>query len=547
MSVRLQLHLKEYADVVGERLAAWGRDDVLARMWARDHTVWTARPVPELTDRLGWLELPDRLAGMIPELEAFGRELIADEVAHVVVLGMGGSSLAPEVFAKTFGSAPTAPELTVLDSTHPAAVLSTAAAIDIRRTVFIVASKSGTTIEPLSFMEYFWSRVAEQRSDPGEQFVATTDPGSKLESLARDRGFRRTFLAPPDVGGRYSALTEFGMVPAAAIGADLPALLASAMAAAVNSSETAVIVQSDGCRLGAAIGELARAGRDKLTFITSPDLVALPAWIEQLIAESTGKRGTGVVPIGGEALGSTDSYGTDRFFVIIETANGAAIDTDSIADHPRAVLSLDSATDITGIMYTFEIATALAGSLLGIQPFDQPDVQVAKQLARDAMAGDLDTSDVIPVDAMSADLVGQVADWLNSAEPGDYVGIHAFIEPTPAAHDALDGARIAVRDARSLATTLDFGPRFLHSTGQLHKGGPDTGLFLEIIDQPAPPVAVPTTDYDFARLVTAQALGDHLALRQRGRRVLLISLGDSGSEALQRVAAAVAAAARSGH
>jgi transaldolase/glucose-6-phosphate isomerase len=547
MSVRLRLHLGNFADAVGERLASWGAADVLARMWARDHTLWSAQPVPELTDRLGWLELPDRLTGLVPELEEFGRELVADGIEHVVVLGMGGSSLAPEVFAKTFGTAPDAPDLRVLDSTHPAAVLSTAAAIDMESTGFIVASKSGTTIEPLSFMEYFWSRVSDLDADPGRRFVAITDPGSDLETLAGDRGFRRTFLAPLDVGGRYSALTEFGMVPAAAIGADLVALGASAMSALENNGATAGVAQSRGCRLGAAMGELARAGRDKVTFLTSPDLAAFPAWIEQLIAESTGKSGTGIVPVGGEALGSTASYGTDRFFVIIETSVGPPVDTTTIADHPYAEISLDSLTDIAGAMYDFEVATALAGSVLRIQPFNQPDVQLAKELARDAMAGDLDTSNVAAVDALAPDLVGQVADWLNSAAAGDYVGIHAFIEPTTATRDALDEARLAVRDARGLATTVDFGPRFLHSTGQLHKGGPDSGLFLEIIDHPTPAVPVPNTDYDFARLVTAQALGDHLALRRKGRRILLISLGDSGMEALERVCAAVGAAARSGH
>jgi len=546
MSVRLRLQLNDYVDAVGERLAAWGEDDVLARMWARDHTLWSAQPFPELADRLGWLELPDRLTRLIPELEEFGQELIADGIAHVVVLGMGGSSLASEVFGATFGSAPDAPDLRILDSTHPAAVLSTAEAIDLARTVFIVASKSGTTIEPLSFMEYFWDRVSELSDDPGRQFVATTDPGSALQALADERGFRRTFLAPSDVGGRYSALTEFGMVPAAAIGADLAALGAAALRARDNNSATASVAQSQGCRLGAAMGELARAGRDKVTFLTSPDIAALPAWIEQLIAESTGKSGTGIVPIGGESPGSTASYGTDRFFVVIETSDGPAVDTTAISEHPYAVVSLDSATDISGLMYTMEVATALAGSVLRIQPFNQPDVQVAKELARDAMAGNLDTSQVVEVDALAPDLVGQIADWLNSATAGDYVGIHAFIEPTPAARDALDSARLAVRDTRGLATTVDFGPRFLHSTGQLHKGGPDSGVFLEIVDHPTPALPVPRTDYNFAQLVTAQALGDHLALRQRGRRVLLICLGDSGMEALDRVSAAIGAAARSG-
>jgi len=539
MSVRLQLQLGDYAELVADRLAAWGSNDILARMWARDHTVWSAEPVAELTDRLGWLTLPSQLAETISDLEAFGEQLISDGVRHVVVLGMGGSSLAPEVFFNTFGSAAGAPELRVLDSTHPGAVLAIEEAIDLTRTVFIVASKSGTTIEPLSFMEYFWHRVAGLVDDPGRHFVATTDPGSKLEAVARERNFRKTFLAPPDVGGRYSALTEFGMVPAASIGADLEALRAAASEAQENNAASASIAQSAGCRLGATIGELALAGRDKITFLTGPELTAFPAWIEQLIAESTGKEGRGVVPIGGEPLGTADVYGPDRFFVVIETAEGTPLDTTAIRKHPIAFLRLDSLSDLSGAMYLFEVATALAGAVLGIQPFDQPDVQVAKELARDAMAGTLDLTDVVEIDAMVPDLADRIAAWLGSAQPGDYVGIQAFIEPTAEARSILSEARISVRDHKNLATTLDFGPRFLHSTGQLHKGGPNTGVFLEIIDNAAPDVPVPTTEYGFAKLVKAQSLGDHLALRQRDRRVLLLSLGDNGTEALRRVSDAV--------
>lgn len=544
MSVRLQLELGQYTEAVGERLAQWGSADILARMWAKDHTIWSPYPVPELTDRLGWLELPQRLAGLVGELRAFGDELAAEGTAHVVVLGMGGSSLAPEVFARTFGCAPTGPDLQVLDSTHPGAVVTLAANIDISRTVFIVASKSGTTIEPLSFMEYFWSRVSDITDTPGRHFVATTDPGSKLEALAAERGFRQVFLAPPDVGGRYSALTEFGMVPAASIGVDLEALQASALEAQEANAPNAMIATSTGCRLGAAIGELALAGRDKITFVTSPDIAAFPAWIEQLIAESTGKNGKGVIPIGGEPLGPTEMYGPDRFFVFIQTGDSPGVPTESIAGHPHAVMTLSSAIDIGAAMYTFEVATALAGEVIGIQPFDQPDVQLAKVLARDAMAGTLDTSGVVEIDAMAPDLAEHISRWLETAGPGDYVGINAFIEPTAAAHEALAAARVAVRDGTQLATTLDFGPRFLHSTGQLHKGGPNTGLFLEIIDHAAPPVAVPTTDYDFAKLVTAQSLGDYIALSQRDRRVLLVGLGDGGIDALERIATTLAAAAQ---
>jgi len=545
MSVRLQLQLNDYTDAVAARTFDWATTDTLARIWARDHTVWSPEPVAELTDRLGWLDLPERLAARLNTLEEFGRELVADGITHVVVLGMGGSSLAPDVFARTFGSTATYPQLRVLDSTHPAAVLAVAEAIDITKTVFVVASKSGTTVEPLSFMEYFWDRVGQVTETPGAHFVATTDPGSRLEDQAIERGFRGVFLAPPDVGGRYSVLTDFGMVPAAAIGADLRALQAAAMAEQTGSGPDATVATSAGCRLGAAMGELAVAGRDKITFLTSPDISALPAWIEQLIAESTGKRDTGIVPIGGEHLPVGTEYGDDRFFVIIETAGSEPIDTTPLAGHPVAHLRLDEVTDIAGVMYMFELATALAGAVLGIQPFDQPDVQLAKVLARDAMEGKLDTSEIVEIDAMGPELGAHVARWLGRAGAGDYVGIHAFIQPTPHAREALAAARRSVGGATSLATTLDFGPRFLHSTGQLHKGGANNGVFLEIIDHPQPFVPVPTTDYDFGKLIEAQALGDHLALRRRERRVLLVTLGDDGDEALDRVVAAVVNAAAS--
>jgi len=542
MGVRLELDLKDHTDSVAARLADWGRADLLQRVWDKDHTIWSEELVPELTNRLGWLDLPERLAGLIPALEGLGAELANEGIADLVVLGMGGSSLAPEVFVETFGSAPGAPRLQVLDSTHPAAVETVAASIELERTVFIVASKSGTTIEPLSFMEYFWQAVGAITDDPGRHFVATTDPGSKLEALAVERSFRAVFLAQPEVGGRFSALTEFGMVPAAAIGADLQAMQSSAVAQQSAHSPSAMVASAPGCRLGAAMGELALAGRDKITFVTSLDLQALPAWIEQLIAESTGKDDTGIVPVGGEPLGDPSVYGHDRFFVAIQTAGAPPIDLRELAEHPSATMTLDTVDDIAGAMYILEIATALAGAVLGIQPFDQPDVQLAKELARDAMAGSLDMSEVVELDAMAPDLADAVSDWIDSAQPGDYVGIQAFIAPTAETEAILTAARLAVRDFKSLATTLDFGPRFLHSTGQLHKGGPNTGLFLEIIDHPAPDLQVPTTDYSFAELVSAQSLGDHLALRRRRRRVLLVSLADNGLTALQRVADLVVAA-----
>ncbi len=541
MSVHLELRLGEHADRVGERLAAWGSEDVLRRIWEKDHTVWSPKPVPELTDRLGWLDLPERLAGLIPELTDFRDELLDDGIEHVVVLGMGGSSLAPEVFFETFGGSP---ELRVLDSTHPAAIVALEDGIDVLTTVFIVASKSGTTIEPLSFMEYFWAKVAAVTDRPGRHFVATTDPGSKLQELATERDFRRVFLAPPQVGGRYSALTEFGMVPAAAIGVDLAKLQAAAIAEQKSHGPEAMVATATGCRLGAALGDLALAGHDKVTFVTTSDLDALPAWIEQLIAESTGKDDKGIVPIGGETLGAEVDYGDDRFFVVIRTADSQPIDVAGLAGHPIGLMTLESVNDLAAAMYIFEMATALAGKIIGIQPFNQPDVQLAKELAKDAMEGTLDLSGVVELDAMAADLPTHIAEWLDGARAGDYVGINAFIQPTAEATAILTEARLAIRNKKRIATTLDFGPRFLHSTGQLHKGGPNNGLYLEIIDHPSPDVPVPTTDYDFTKLVTAQSLGDHLALKQRGRRALLVCLGDDGTAALTRVADAVKAATR---
>lgn len=544
MSVSLELRLGAHGDTVANRLVAWGDEEILERVWSRDHTVWVEEPVPELTNRLGWLDLPQRLAGLIPDLEDFAAGLRRDDIRDVVVLGMGGSSLAPEVFATTFGSAPGFPELRVLDSTHPSAVISLASQIDVARTVFIVASKSGTTIEPLSFMEYFWNLVEAGSDEPGQHFVATTDPGSQLEELAQTRQFRRIFLAPAEVGGRYSALTEFGMVPAAAIGLDLHAMQGAARVAQEDHAAQSIVATAAGCRLGAALGELAAAGRDKVTFVTSSDLAALPAWIEQLIAESTGKDGKGIVPIAGERLGPLDVYGDDRFFVSIATAS-EAIDPAQFGDHPYATIVLDDLADIGAVMYIFEMATALAGQVIGIQPFDQPDVQLAKELARDAMGGNLDTSGVEEIDALNPELKTLVAEWLEQANPGDYVGINAFLEPTKEHREILDAARIAVRDGTRLATTLDFGPRFLHSTGQLHKGGPDIGVFLEVIDHPQIELAVPTADYGFAELVSAQALGDYSALRQRGRRAMLVCVGDAGLEGLQLVTEAVTRASMS--
>ena len=540
MGVGLELRLADHTPAVAERLALWEEQDMGRRLWARDPTIWSPRPQRELADRLGWLDLPTRALDDAEDLDAFGEEVAAARFEQVVVLGMGGSSLAPQVFAATFGRAPGSPELLVLDSTHPAAVDHLAQRIEPSRTLFIVSSKSGTTLETISLFRFFWNVVAKASDEPGRHFMAVTDPGTELALLGEAREFRHVFLAPTEVGGRFSALSEFGLVPAAAAGIDTRALAAGAAAVAGQLGPGAPVLSNSGFQLGAALGELALAGIDKVTLLTDAPLAAFPPWIEQLVAESTGKSGTGIVPIPEEEAGLPQAYGTDRFFLVVDTADDG-VDTAPLTDagHPVARLRLDGLEDLGGAMFMLEVAVAMAGSVLGINPFDQPDVQLAKELAIQAVAGGLDTSDVARVRADDDGLADNVASWVASIKPGDYAALQAFIEPTEAARAALEQLRRLLQDHRKVATTVHFGPRFLHSTGQLHKGGPESGIFLQIIDEPAPYLPVPETGFDFGGLVVAQALGDHQALRRQGRRVMLVDVGNDVGGGLAAVIEAV--------
>ncbi len=541
MSVDVALATGSYDAALTARLESWKHIGFSRRLWDHDPTLWRPAGTPEITNRLGWLTLPETMAAEIEALRSFGDALVTEKVRHAVVLGMGGSSLAPGVFQATFGNAPGHPELLVLDSTHPGAVEAVATTVDPRHTVFIVASKSGGTLETLSYFRYFWARTSELVDTPGRHFVAVTDPGTPLEELANQRGFRHTFLATPDVGGRYSALTMFGLVPAAAIGVDLPTLLGGAAAAAAACGPEEDPAGNPGLRLGAALGELALAGHDKVTFLAGPELAAFPSWIEQLIAESTGKEGKGIVPIVGEEGRDPSQYGDDRFFVelslgIPEPGFAAAL---AAAGHPVARVTLGDTSDLGAAMFLFEVAVAAAGAVIDIQPFDQPDVQVAKDLAKKAMAGDLDTSAIDEIDAFGAELAPAVQQWADSIAAGDYVSVQAFLAPTAVTRKVLTEVRETLGKAHRVATTLDFGPRFLHSTGQLHKGGPNRGVFLEVVDHPAPHIDVPETDYDFGTLVTAQAHGDNLALRDRGRRVMMVTVGDRLDDGLAAILGAV--------
>jgi len=540
------LELGEYKGQVEERLKSWKEQKFSRRLWAKDHTLWFPEPRPEIADRLGWLELPEMMHKRLDALISFAQGVKEEGISHVVLLGMGGSSLAPEVFQETFGNAPGYPELFVLDSTHPSAVRSMEEKLDLVRTLFLVSSKSGTTLETLSLFRYFWNQMNSLMDKPGSHFVAITDPGSPLMKLAKDRGFRQVFQSNPDVGGRYSAFTDFGLVPAALIGMDIQRLLDRACIVSENVAFCDSEDRVSGLILGAALGEVARS-KDKLTFLTSPSLSGFPDWLEQLIAESTGKDGKGIIPVVSEPPSSIEEYGKDRFFVFLslEGDNEAELEEQrkalEKAGHPTVLINLKEKYDLGQEIFCWEVAIASAGAVLGIHPFNQPDVQLAKDLAQKAVEkrqepeGESDD----PVETFSVEepevLTGALKNWVAQAQSGNYIALHAYISPNVSTTRALQRIRSGLLKHTHLATTLGYGPRFLHSTGQLHKGGPNIGLFLQLVDEPSVDLSIPETDYSFKTLIEAQALGDYQALKQRDRRVLRVNLKSDVSGGLDRL------------
>lgn len=562
LTVELTLPEAGLARAVERRLGRWAEERLAERLWAKDPSLWApaGEPLPpELEDRLGWLDLPDADPG---ELAAFAEEVRRDGLRHAVLLGMGGSSLAPEVFHGVLGTRPGYPDLTVLDSTHPEAVRAVRQELEATggpaRTLFLVASKSGTTVETLSLFRYFWQEVADATGEPGGRFVAITDPGTPLAEMAGERGFRRVFLAPPDVGGRYSALSVFGLVPAAVGGLDLGRLFSRL--GGLRERLRAPAPENPGLRLAATLAEAAlAAGRDKLTFLSDAALAPLPAWIEQLVAESLGKDGRGIVPVAGEPVLGPGAYGPDRLFVSLEvdesggedgeggrsTRSGAeSLDALAAAGHPVVRIALPDRHDLGGAMLLWEMATAAAGAALGVHPFDQPDVELAKRRAKEAMAGEGGVAGVEEVPVYDEERLRRaVAEWLGDAGAASgghenglpYVALQAFLPPTPEIDHDLRELRLLVADRRGLATTAGYGPRFLHSTGQLHKGGPATGLFLQLVDEPAAEVPVPGAGHGFGELIRAQAVGDYRALAEAGRRVLRVQLGRDRAGGLARL------------
>ncbi len=528
-------HLGKLSGAVEATLAELTAQRVMPRIWARDHTVWKPEPT-EITNRLGWLTIMEPLLAALPDIDALVSELYAENYAHALLLGMGGSSLAPDVFRRTFGAQPGYLELGVLDSTDPGAVAAQADAFDLHRTLFVVATKSGGTVETLSAFKYFYNELLKlmPEAEARRHFIAITDPGSGLAQMASDMGFRKTFLNDPNIGGRFSVMSHFGMLPAVLLGLDVSLLLTRAQAMAVRCGSNVPPAENPGAWLGAIMGAAALGGRDKLTFIISPTLESFGDWVEQLIAESTGKDGQGILPVVGEPVGAPFDYGADRFFVYLRLDGDGVYDAEVAAlvaaGYPVLQLNLADRYDLGGQFFLWEMATAVAGHCLGIQPFDQPNVEAAKVQARKFVKAYQEQGTLPDIPAVAPDAAALRA-FLAQGKPGDYVSIHAYVTPTLETDAALLKLRVALRDATRLAVTTGYGPRFLHSTGQLHKGDAGNGLFVQIIsdaahdlpipDEPGQPGAALTFDV----LKKAQALGDYEALVEAGRRVLRVAVG----------------------
>jgi len=519
-------------------LANLQKQEVVARIWRKDYTVW--KPAPEeIANRLGWLTVTDLMREQIPSLVSFAEEIRNAGFRNVVLLGMGGASLGAEVLRRTFGSAAGYPGFMVLDSTVPAWVQAVTEAIDPARTLFLVSSKSGGTIETLSLYQYFRSLVEQAmgKESAGQNFAAITDDGTSLARLAEETGFRRIFLNPSDIGGRYSVLSYFGLVPAALMGIDIISLLDRAGSMREGCVCGVPAQENSGAWLGATIGALARQGRDKLTLVTSPSIGSFGLWLEQLIAESTGKEGKGIIPVDGEPLVDPANYGDDRLFVCLRLKgdDNSAIDTamKHIKSSGQSVVGFElrDRYDLGVEFFRWEFATAVAGAILGINPFDQPNVQAAKDVTERVLQEYQISGRLPKVEAAS-----RLNDLLAEARPGNYLAIMAYLRQTPEVDEALTDLRRIVMEKYRIVTTAGYGPRLLHSTGQLHKGGPDTGLFLQVTVEHKEALPIPGERYTFCVLADAQALGDLQTLQSLGRHVIRIHLGSGDAIALRKLA-----------
>jgi transaldolase / glucose-6-phosphate isomerase len=527
----------ELEPAIAERVKQATQEDVARRIWRKDETLWGG-PGPEVGDRLGWLTISDTMLERCADLTAFAQACREDGLTDAVLLGMGGSSLGPEVLRRSFGEIEGGMRLHVLDSTDPGAVLETERAIDLSKALFIVSSKSGGTIETLSQFKYFHARAADAlgEEEAGKHFVAVTDPGTSLAELAKEKGFLHTFVNDPEIGGRYSVLSYFGLVPAALMGVDVSALLERAQIAEQVCRHDDHSSNNSGLWLGIAMGELALHRRDKLTFVVEEPIASFGLWVEQLIAESTGKEGKGTLPVADEPLGDPDSYGDDRVFVYLRDKDGGKLESRMTelaqAGHPVFTLTAEGPEDLGRIFFFAEFATAVCGWVLGINPFDQPNVQEAKDntqkvLARYAEEGSFP-------DVAERDENG-VRDILQQAGPPHYVALMGYVQPSERFDRAIEGLRAAIRDATKATTTFGYGPRFLHSTGQFHKGGPNTGVFLQLVHDGDEDVEIPGAGYTFGTLKNAQATGDLETLRAHGLAADRVRLDGDPAEAVERL------------
>jgi transaldolase/glucose-6-phosphate isomerase len=533
---------------VKSRLTQLEQAAVVRRIAEKDAGLWATNGSggkEEIKNRLGWLQVADLMEERVSDLEGLRKELVAEGFSDCVVMGMGGSSLAPEVFRQTFGAPKGALNVHVLDTTDPAAIAALQASIDLKRTVFIVASKSGTTLETLSHYRYFWLQTGQQ----GRQFLAITDPGTTLADEGIRRAFRRVFLNPADIGGRYSALSYFGLVPAALGGVDLAGLLDRAATMVQACTGPGPVDENPGVWLGAVFAEAAKAGRDKVTIIAPPALHSFGVWAEQLIAESTGKEGKGLVPVADETLGAPPVYGSDRLFVRLalpgDDPNAGRLEALSKAGHPVVTLKVGDPLGLGAEFFRWEYAIAVAGAILAINVFDQPNVQEAKDLTKKVLSeGNPPTTGqgIRWAGQQGATLEAAIQALLGQVRAGDYVALLAFIAPDTKYDSALNAIRLAIRDKYRVATTVGYGPRYLHSTGQLHKGGPNTGVFLQIVGDDPKDIPIPGERFSFGVLKQAQALGDFQALRNHGRRVLRVQLEDV-AQGLVKIGQAVGATA----
>lgn len=562
---------EELTKQVATALAEWQTRKNVQRLWARDASLWTGTDEGQW---LGWLGIVKEQLAYCSELEHFAQEVRTAGFRHVLVLGMGGSSLCPEVLTHAFGQQAEFPRLHVLDSTDPAQVMTTERGIDLANTLFIVASKSGSTLEPNIFKQHFFARVQQTvgAQEAGKRFVAITDPGSQMQQVAESDGFRRIFFGLPSIGGRYSALSSFGMVPAAVMGLDVRRLLGQTAEMVKACGPESPLEDNPGVVLGVVLGVAAQAGRDKMTIIASPRIADLGTWLEQLVAESTGKDGKGIIPVDREPLGAPAMYGPDRLFVYVRFAPAPDADQDAFvaalehAGHPVVRIVLNDVYDLGQEFFRWEIATAVAGALLKINPFNQPDVEASKVETRQLTTA-YEQTGALPAEAPlyegqgialftdersaaalrasllgAPSLVGYLRAHLRRLQAGDYCALLAYIEMNEAHLAPLQAMRRHIRDHKQVATCVGFGPRFLHSTGQAYKGGPNSGVFLQITCDDAIELPVPGQRYTFSVVKAAQARGDFQVLADRQRRALRVHLGKDVSAGLARLRTALAEA-----